>query len=52
MVGLDLSEEMSAVELPRPRAYGKGNFTLVTITTDALITHTDVLPLFNDILNH
>lgn len=37
---------------PRPRACAEGNFTLVAITTDALIIHTDVSPLFNNILNH
>lgn len=29
---------------PRPRACAEGNFTLVAITTDALIIHTDVSP--------
>lgn len=52
MAGLGLHEEMNSVPPPRPRACGEGNFTLVAITTDALIIHTDVSPLFNNILNH
>lgn len=52
MFGFGLHREMSVVPPPRPKACGEGNFTLVAITTDALITHMDVSPLFNNILNH
>lgn len=52
MFGSGLHREMSVVLPPRPKACGEGNFTLVAIATDALITHMDVSPLFNNILNH
>lgn len=52
MAGPDLSQEMSEVPPPRPGTCGEGNFPLVAITTDALITHIDVSPLFNNILSH
>lgn len=37
---------------PEAQGGGEANLTLVAVTTDALITHADGSPLFNNILNH
>lgn len=47
--GSDFHQEMSGVPPPGPRAQGKDNCTLVTVTMEALITHTGLSPLFNNI---
>lgn len=46
---LTLSQDVSENCLQGLR---EGSVTLVTIATDALITHADGSPLFNNILNH